>query len=46
MGETQEKRVTCQNGQSTYLKYHPQLKIKENVGGSGLGLQGGRRQFM
>ena len=43
MGETQENRVTRQNGRSHYLKYHLQLRTKEDVGGSGLGLQRGAR---
>ena len=40
MGETQENQAACQNGQSPYIKYHLQLKTKENVGGSGLGFKG------
>ena len=37
---TKEKpRGNCPNGQKPYLKYHLQLKIKEDAGGSGLGLQ-------
>ena len=35
MGETQENWVTRQNGQSYNLKYHLQLKTKEDVGGVG-----------
>ena len=31
MGETQENLVTRPNGQSPHLKYHPQLKTKEDV---------------
>ena len=45
MGETQEYWVAHQNGQSPHLKYHLQLKAKEDVGGSGLGPQKGVRQF-
>jgi len=30
---------------SPHIKYHLQLKTKEDVGGSGLGLQSGGRQF-
>ena len=44
MGETQESSVSHQNGRSHYLKYL-QLRKKEDVGGSGLGLQRGVRQF-
>lgn len=45
MGETQENQVTHQNSLSLCLKDHLQLKTKEDVGGSGLGLQrGGRRK--
>ena len=45
MRETQENWVTHQNGWNPHLKYHLQLKTKEDVGGSGLELQGGGRQF-
>ena len=45
MGETQENWATCQNGWNLHLKYHLQLKTEEDVGGSDLGLQRGRRQF-
>ena len=45
MGETQENRVIRQNGQNLYLKYHLQLKTKEDVGGEGVGLPRGGRQF-
>ena len=45
MGETQENSVTQQNGQNPHLKYHLQLKTKEDVGGSGLGHQRRGRQF-
>ena len=37
--------MTCQNGQSPQFKYHHQLKIKEDVEGSGFGLQKAGRQF-
>ena len=33
MEETQENWVTHQTGQSPHLKYHPQLKTKEDVEG-------------
>ena len=33
MTETQENWETCQNGQSPHLKYHLQLKRKEDVEG-------------
>ena len=33
MGETQENKVTPQNGLSNNLKDHVQLKTKEDVGG-------------
>ena len=39
MGETQKNWVTHQNGWCPHLNYHLQLKTKEDVGGSGLGLQ-------
>lgn len=29
--------MTCQNGLNPHLKYHLQLKTKEDVGGSSLG---------
>ena len=46
MEETQENLVICQNGQIPPLKYHPQLKTKENVGGGeSQGLQRERRQL-
>ena len=45
MGETQENSATWPSGQSCQLKYRLQLKAKEDVGGSGLGFQRGRRQF-
>ena len=32
--------LTRQNGQNPHLKYHLQLKTKEDIGGSGLRLQG------
>ena len=38
MGETQGNRVIHQNGQSPHHKYHLQLKTKEDIEGSGLGL--------
>ena len=46
MEETQETCVTHQNGQNSHLKYHLQLKTKEDVEGveSGLGLQRRERQ--
>ena len=37
MGETEKNWVTCQNG--PHIKYHLQLKTKEDIRGSGLGLQ-------
>lgn len=45
MEETQKNWVTHQNGWKLHLKYCPQVKTKEVVGGSGLGLQKGRREF-
>ena len=46
MGETQEYGVIDQNGGISHLKYHLQLKTKEDiVGGSDLGLQRGGRQL-
>ena len=36
---------THHSGQNPYLKYHVQLKTKEDAGDSGLGLQGRGRQF-
>ena len=45
MRETQEKWATHQNGPSPHLKYHLQLKTKEDVGGGALTLQRGGRQF-
>ena len=33
MGETQEDKVTPQNGQSPHLNYHSRLKTEENAGG-------------
>ena len=36
MGETQANWATNQNGGSSHLKYHPELKTKEDVGGGGL----------
>ena len=41
MRETQENWVTHQNSRSPHLIYHLQLKPKDDVGGSGLGLQRG-----
>lgn len=41
MGETQENWVTHLNGPNPHLKYHLQLKTKENVRVKGLGLQRG-----
>ena len=41
MRETQENSVTHLNDKSHHFKYSPQLKTKENVMGSGLGLQRG-----
>ena len=46
MGETQENWVTHQNGRNPHLKDYLQLKINENVGGSGLGHQRGGRKFI
>ena len=46
MGETQENWAICYKGQNCHLKYHLQLKTREDVGDSGLGLQRGRRQFI
>ena len=51
MGETQEKWITHQNGQSSHLKYQSQLKIKEDGGGEesqwlqkkGMQFTGGRK---
>ena len=40
-----ETQVNCVTRQKPSLKYHLQLKTKEDVGGSGLGLQGGRRKW-
>ena len=45
MEATQENWVAHQNGQSLYLKYCLQLETKEDVEGSGLGLQRSRREF-
>lgn len=45
MEETQKTWVTHQNGWNLHLKYRLQLQTKEVVGGSGLGLQKGRREF-
>ena len=45
MRETQEHRVIYQKGQNPHLQYRLQLKTKEDVGGSGLGLQKGGKQF-
>ena len=45
MGETQENWVTCQNGWNPHLKYHFQLKTKEDVGISGLWPQKGGKQL-
>ena len=40
MGETQENRVTHQNGgRNPHLKSHPQLNLKEDV-------KGGKSQFL
>ena len=33
MGETQEYRITHQNGQKLHLKHYLQLKTKKNVEG-------------
>ena len=35
-----EMRTTGQNGRSSHLKYHPQVKTKEDVGG-GVSVMGG-----
>ena len=40
-----ETQVNCVTRQKPSLKYRLQLKTKEDVGGSGLGLQGGRRKW-
>ena len=40
MGETQANWGTHQNGGSSHLKYHPQLKTKEDVGGGGKSVMG------
>ena len=46
MGETQKNQITHENGQSHHLKYHPQIKTKENVeGNESQGLQREARQF-
>lgn len=36
-------KLTCQNGHSPHLKYHPQLKTKEDVGGGERGPSEGRK---
>ena len=46
IGKILEDWVTCWNGWNPHLNYHLQLKTKEDVGGSGLGLQRAGRQFM
>jgi len=38
--------VTLQNGQNTHFKHHLQLKRKQDVGNSGLGIQEVRRLFI
>ena len=45
MGKTQENWVTHQISQNPHLKHHLQLTTKEDVSGSGLGLQTGGRQL-
>ena len=45
MGETQENWVTHPKGRNPHLKYHLQLKAKEDVGVRGLGHQRGGRQL-
>lgn len=45
MGETQENRITYQNGWGTHFTYHLQLKIKQDVGDSVWGIQRGGRQL-
>ena len=37
------KTVIHQNGRNLHLKYHLQLKAKEDVGSSGLGLSKGKK---
>ena len=44
-GRDQENWVIHQNGQNPHLKHHLQLKTKEDVGGSSLGLLRRGRQF-
>ena len=44
-GETKENWATCQNNQILSLSYRLQLKTKQRVGGSGLGLERERRPF-
>ena len=44
MGETQENWVTCQNDWSPCLKYHPQLKTKEDVEGEEESVIGGYQE--
>lgn len=46
MGESQKTWVTHQNGWNPHLKCHLQLETKEDVVGSGLGLECGGRWFM
>ena len=43
MGETQENWILHQNSQSPHLKYHLQLKTREDVGGNGNGTSKGRK---
>ena len=45
MGESQKTWVTHQNGWNPHLKCHLQLETKEDVVGSGLGIQSGGRWF-
>ena len=45
MKETQENWVTQQNGRNTHLTYHLWLEAKQDVVGSGSGLQRGGKQF-